>query len=220
MFWEIKKLYSNFNELEDFLLPPLISAAAVLRNEKKLRDLLSLAKSKKIKAKKIYEALLQTYLFAGFPSALISLKIYGEYFTIPKSAKILDSYKNYYDTGIKTNQKIYGRNQSKLLGNVEKFSPELSKWLIIEGYGKVLSRIGLSLKERELCIIAQLTALKFEVQLYSHIIGAFKQKAKYQEVYDVINCLNYFDKSGIVKLGVKVLDKYMKNNNGEVSKTI
>lgn len=54
----------------------------------------------------------------------------------------------------------------------------MAEWLIIEGYGKVLGRKGLSLKERELCIVSILSAMKFEEQLYSHIIGAINVKVE------------------------------------------
>ncbi len=58
----------------------LLSASAVLRKEKELREILTYLKEHKFSRRKIYEALLQTYLFAGYPSALISLQTASEYF--------------------------------------------------------------------------------------------------------------------------------------------
>ena len=73
----IEKNLASFNE-ENLL--PLISASAVLRKEKICRNLIKTAQKKNISYRKIYEALLQTYLFAGFPSALNSLKILREFY--------------------------------------------------------------------------------------------------------------------------------------------
>ena len=69
------------------LILPLIAASSVLRKEKLFKKLLLLAKEKRIPAKKIYEVLLQSYLFAGFPSALISL-LFKEIFPISIKRKI------------------------------------------------------------------------------------------------------------------------------------
>jgi 4-carboxymuconolactone decarboxylase len=44
--------------------------------------------------------------------------------------------------------------------------------MIVEGYGKVLSRPGLDLPRRELCIVAACVASGQERQLHSHLHGA------------------------------------------------
>ncbi|MFM8772019.1 MAG: carboxymuconolactone decarboxylase family protein, partial [Candidatus Kapaibacterium sp.] len=49
----------------------------------------------------------------------------------------------------------------------------MQSWMIIEGYGKTLSRKGLPVLERELCIVCMLAALDKPAQLYSHVRGAF-----------------------------------------------
>ena len=51
-------------------------------------------------------------------------------------------------------------------------SPDLADWMILEGYGKTLSRPGLGVVERELCVVAILTATRMWRQLRSHAIGA------------------------------------------------
>ena len=78
--------------------------------------------------------------------------------------------------GVVNCKKIYGNKFDKLISNVKEFSPELSKWLVTEGYGKVMGRKGLSLKEREMCNVAVLCSLKYDSQLYSHINGAMRLK--------------------------------------------
>ena len=44
--------------------------------------------------------------------------------------------------------------------------------MISEGYGKVLSRPGLDLARRELCIVAACAATNQDRQLHSHLHGA------------------------------------------------
>jgi len=75
----------NITELE---LLALLSAASVLRKQKQFELILERLLTNKCSVKKIYESLLQTYLFAGFPSALISLKRLNE--IIEKLGDVVD----------------------------------------------------------------------------------------------------------------------------------
>jgi len=193
---------------EDFL--PLICAAAALRKEEHLKVLLEKSKPYGIKEKPLYESLLQNYLFTGYPSAMISLKILKEYY--PKLENVLHEswdLNKYRERGTKNCKKIYGRNFDKLISNVKGFSPELSDWLLLEGYGKVMGRKGLSLRQRELNNVSVLTALKFEDQLYSHINGAFRTKAAIEQIEKVINNLDFLGDKELSNFGMKVLKTYL-----------
>ena len=201
------------NKKYKLLILPLISAAAVLRKEKVLKELLYSAKVNKISSKKVYEALLQTYLFAGFPSALISLKTASGFF--PLSNLKLKSVKSFKRIGADNCKKIYGNKFDKLIKNVGEFSPELSGWLITDGYGKVMGRKGLSLKEREMCIVAILCATKFESQLYSHINGAFRLKNSRKEIRIVITSLEHIGGKNISEFGLKVFTSFFKNKDNK-----
>jgi len=53
--------------------------------------------------------------------------------------------------------------------NLRQKSPELAAWIIEEGYGKVLSRPGVSLRLRELFSVALLAATGFPKQLFAHL---------------------------------------------------
>ena len=202
----------NKNEIENkiktspYIILPLISSAAVLRKEKKLIFLLHQAIKIKIHTTKIYESLLQTYLFAGFPSALISLQIASEYLPFEKTLKINPNmYKKFGEINCK---RIYGNKFDKLMNNVNGYSSDLAEWLIVEGYGKVLGRAGLSLQEREICIVAVLTSLKFRNQLYSHINGTFRLKTSIRKIRNVIECLEFCGGKNIVNYGLKVLNEF------------
>lgn len=151
----------------------LISASAAIKNLEKFDYFVHLAIQKRISKAKIYEALLQNYLFCGFPNALFFLKRF-QHLTNFKPKKYKSDFNQLKEKGIKTSKKIYGNKLPKLISNVKKFSPELSEWLIIEGYGKVISRPTLSIKEREACIISVLSVQMFEEQLKSHLFGGLK----------------------------------------------
>ena len=60
----------------------------------------------------------------------------------------------------------------RLRVNIRALHPELDEWMIVEGYGKVLSRPGLDLPRRELCIVAACAASEQDRQLHSHLHGA------------------------------------------------
>jgi len=197
----------NINNLSELELLALLSATSVLRKEKQFELILESLLTNKCSVKKIYESLLQTYLFAGFPSALISLKKLNELVGRNIVYKGYDLEK-YYTRGEKNCRIIYGNKYDKLISNVKSFSPEIAEWLIIEGYGKVLGRNGLTLKEREVCIVAILSALKFRDQLYSHINGAVRVKAGVEIIFKVIKNLKLISAKSATKFGLRVLKEY------------
>ena len=80
MLYMNKKQKLQIDKFTEKELLPLISAVAALRNEKYLRVFLEWAKTIGLKEIDLYESLLQNYLFVGYPSAIISLKILKEYY--------------------------------------------------------------------------------------------------------------------------------------------
>jgi len=214
------KKYIKIAEPNTRKLLPLIAAASALQKMNILRELVAQAKSRKIPFIKIYETLLQNYLFVGYPSALLSLKLLKELYPNKKLTKAADmNLYHFRKRGEANCKKVYGNKYEKLIKNVKGFSPDLAEWLVLEGYGKVLGRRGLSLKERELCIVATLTALKFEVQLYSHINGAFRVKASIDEIYSVIVSLSFIGNRNLTSFGLKVLSRYKKEKGMHALRT-
>ncbi|WP_337865977.1 hypothetical protein [Ignavibacterium sp.] len=189
----------------------IISAAAAANNSEKFDSFVHLALSKKISKKKIYEALLQNYLFCGFPSALFYLKKFHHLSKYnPKIYRLnLDGLK---EKGIKYSKLIYGDKLPKLISNVKKFSPELAEWLITEGYGKVLSRKHLSMKEREACIISVLSVQMFEEQLISHLYGGIRNGLSVKQISALISNLNLINCDHQKNFGLKVLIKMIQKN--------
>ncbi len=139
------------------------------------------------------ELVLQSYLFAGFPRALNAAREWRKSQAqdsevsgqsdrggarasgAPPLPDELEDYSNTFDwreRGQETCATVYGEFYEKLRGNIRELSPALDEWMIVEGYGKVLSRAGLDLGRRELCIIAACAAAGQDRQLHSHLHGA------------------------------------------------
>jgi 4-carboxymuconolactone decarboxylase len=143
----------------------------------------------------VYEVFLQQYLFVGFPSALEAMKALGKAW--PKEGiQVMSetmSYQAFTERGQALYQEIYSKNADVVRKEMLNLSPELAAWAVIEGYGKTLSRKGLDVKTRELCIVAILTQLGWKRQLFSHIMGALNASASKEEVASAIElgCYEY-----------------------------
>jgi 4-carboxymuconolactone decarboxylase len=120
----------------------------------------------------VEELLLQTYLFAGFPRALNAMREWRRVQPEPMVDGVsVDSEQQQAD-GEATCSAVYGTMYDRLRENIRALHPQLDDWMINEGYGKVLSRPGLDLQRRELCIVAACAADDQDRQLHSHLRGA------------------------------------------------
>jgi len=118
----------------------------------------------------IEELLLQTYLFAGFPRTLNGMREWRRIVKAPVGQPSNDE--PFRDRGEETCRRVYGQMYERLRVNIRDLHPSLDDWMIEEGYGKVLSRPGLDLPRRELCIVAACAATAQDRQLQSHLHGA------------------------------------------------
>jgi 4-carboxymuconolactone decarboxylase len=121
--------------------------------------------------------MLQSYLFLGFPRMLTAAECFQETFPeFVKKVKIKiptpSQIENWMNSGTSLCQKVYAGNFEKLKSRLCLFSPEIFQWMILEGYGKVLSRPGLDVRDRELATVACLIIDDRPKQLFSHIRGA------------------------------------------------
>ncbi|HKS05443.1 MAG TPA: carboxymuconolactone decarboxylase family protein [Gemmatimonadaceae bacterium] len=142
----------------------------------------------------VEELLLQTYLFAGFPRALNATREWRR--TIGEStAPDGDADAEYghadawRERGEKTCAVIYGRAYDALRHNIADLHPALDAWMIVEGYGKVLSRPALDLARRELCIVAACAHTGQDRQLHSHLHGALHAGASADAVSATFDAL-------------------------------
>lgn len=145
-----------------------------------------------------YETLLQTYLFAGFPCALQALS------TLHTTTNIANHHHFSYDTdqftrnGEHTCQTIYGSVYNKLRATLQPISPELDASMIIEGYGKILSRPQLPLLYREIAIVAMLRHNGWQAQNISHTRGALRLGIDEQQLETILRqCFHHTTHKGI-----------------------
>lgn len=128
----------------------------------------------------IEELILQTYLFAGFPRALNAAREWRRASPAAPSASRAEGgdgtdfaqASEWRARGERTCAVVYGDAYERLRQNIRGLHPALDTWMIVEGYGKVLSRPGLDLARRELCIVAACAHTAQERQLHSHLHGA------------------------------------------------
>jgi 4-carboxymuconolactone decarboxylase len=143
----------------------------------------------------VYEVFLQQYLFVGFPSALEGMKALSKIW--PKEGiQVMTetmSYQAFTERGQALYEQIYSKNADVVRKEMLNLSPELAAWAVIEGYGKTLSRKGLDVKTRELCIVGILAQLGWKRQLFSHIMGSLNAGANKEEVAAAIKigCYEY-----------------------------
>ena len=104
-------------------------------------------------------------------------------------------------------RKIYAGQYSRLVGNMKRLHPDLADWMIQEGYGKVLSRPFLSLRVRELLIVAMTAVLQVERQFHSHVKGALQVGATEEEVRLVFREVEPFIKKKSIPSLRRVLDR-------------
>lgn len=134
------------------------------------------------------EVLLQGYLFLGYPAVLRALALWrGIVGSSEATAAPDESREAWRERGERVCARIYGGAYEQLRQNVAALHPDLERWMVEEGYGKVLGRPGLDLPERELCVIALLAGLPAPHQLHSHMRGALNAGAAPADVDEALD---------------------------------
>jgi len=134
----------------------------------------------------VEEVILQSYLFLGYP---IALNAFGRWRTVsgreaPPAAP--DAWEAWAERGENVCRTVYGGQYEGLRRNVRALHPDMERWMVVEGYGKVLGRTGLPLAVRELCVAALLAVLGAPRQLHSHLRGALNAGATKGEVEEAL----------------------------------
>ncbi|NQV41991.1 MAG: hypothetical protein HQ506_06510 [Candidatus Marinimicrobia bacterium] len=143
--------------------------AATTLNDQAMLNVWISERSDILDEKAIEEAILQTLLFAGFPKTIEALKQLRQHFPMRNGSIGVDDEKQ---AGEETSKIIYGKHHAKLKVVMDKLHPELTKWMIEDGYGRVLSRPGLTLQEREISVLSSLMTSGMINQYRAHIRGA------------------------------------------------
>jgi 4-carboxymuconolactone decarboxylase len=141
----------------------------------------------------VNEVLLQSYLFAGFPRTLNAARAWrdvsGEEAPADDPASSPPTSTALRGTGEEVCRVVYGDKYEALRQAVTRLHPALDEWMVTDGYGKVLSRTGLSLAARELCIVAACAASEQLPQLKSHLRGALNCGASLEDLGQTLSAL-------------------------------
>lgn len=141
----------------------------------------------------VEEIILQSYLFAGFPRALNAARAWRMVSGREAPAGDIETENADLDIwrerGEKTCAVVYGDSYEKLRENIRDLHPALDDWMIVDGYGKVLSRPGVDLKTRELCVVAACAVARQQRQLHSHLHGALNAGASLKEIRAVFDAI-------------------------------
>ncbi len=173
------------------------SARITASDEVAIREGFTECAAAQVSATWLEELVLQSYLFAGFPRALNAAREWRRSAaagsdSAPAAADTPvgglppgESYAAVHDwreRGEATCGTVYGESYAPLRRNIRALHGALDDWMVVEGYGKVLSRPGMALKVRELCIVAACAAAGQDRQLHSHLRGALNAGASPAEV--------------------------------------
>jgi len=142
----------------------------------------------------VEEIILQSYLFAGFPRALNAARAWravsGRSAPTDDEEATAKDFAAWRKRGEKTCAIIYGDHYEKLRENIRALHSALDEWMIVDGYGKVLSRPGVDLRTRELCVVAACAVSGQQRQLHSHLHGALNAGSSAGEVASVLDALS------------------------------
>lgn len=124
------------------------------------------------------EVLLQSYLFLGIPVALNAFGLWrrrtGRPAPPPGETDVASMDADRADwtaRGERVCREVYADHYEALREVMGRIHPELDRWAVTEGYGKVLGREALDLRTRELCIAALLAGTSASRQLHAHLRG-------------------------------------------------
>jgi 4-carboxymuconolactone decarboxylase len=169
-----------------------------------------------VKPSEIYEVLLQGYLFLGYPVAIESFFILDEVLG-SKSAAVSSQfdkapawdYNDFKSKGKKTAEKIYADMFDPVFNNIWRLSPDLASGMVIEGYGRIISRPGLDIIERELAVVSALTVTDMPRQLHSHIKGSINAGAGGVQIQAAIRQCRYFAESPVIDKALTIFEKLL-----------
>jgi 4-carboxymuconolactone decarboxylase len=193
----------------------LYSAAITLSTEDQLIGAARMCTAHGVAREQLYETVLQSYLFLGFPRMLFAAQcLQTLYPQAPASGNVAlvapISPERWLERGQELCRRVYDGNYEALKARVETMAPEIFLWMELEGYGKVLSRPGLDVINRELAIVAVLTVENRRAQLHSHLRGALNVGAAPEVLLDVLDDLHPIAPDGyatahelLPRLGVK-----------------
>jgi len=125
---------------------------------------------------------------AGFPAALEALRVLEDSWPGRPRRSREGTPAMWRRRGEALCARVYGRVYPRLVRNLKRLHPDMHAWVIEEGYGRILSRPGMSELARELVAVAALAATGWERQLVSHLLGAVRAGARRADLDFALAC--------------------------------
>jgi 4-carboxymuconolactone decarboxylase len=153
----------------------------------------------------VEEALLQSYLFLGFPSAIEALRRWRNH-VAEAPEPTAEDWALWMKRGEEVCATVYGDHYASLRENIARFHPDLDTWMVAEGYGKVLGRPDLSLDIREMLIVAMLVVQgdRGRRQLRSHLKGALNAGVPREDIEETVRRASRYAPPGHLELAFKL----------------
>jgi 4-carboxymuconolactone decarboxylase len=166
-----------------------IATATATGDEAVLRERMVAARALQVPAAWVEELLLQSFLNVGYPLTLVAFGVWRAVAGAPKDTGepvAHAEWEQWLKRGEEACAEVYGRTYHKLLLNLRALHPAIEALVVVDAYGKILSRPGLDAKRRELCTLAAIAMLRAERQLHAHLRGALNTGSTREEVDAVL----------------------------------
>ena len=171
-----------------------LAAAIAQGYEPDIRERIGAVRASSVPTSWVEELLLQSVLMVGYPRALNAFGLWRKLGGVPApktdGGVDYEQWSAWQAQGEATCNIVYGDNYSKLRDNVRSLHPAMDAWMVVEGYGRTLSRPGLDLMRRELCTVAQTAVLETSRQLHSHLRGSLHAGASFEQIEAVLSIVN------------------------------
>lgn len=153
----------------------IASSLAAGKREQAFKFMKKGLRAGQIPEKLLSELLLHLSLLLGFPAMLDAFQA----FRTAAKGRPRTNRSGYHAAslriqGERTMRRIYGKTFDRLLANMTSLHELIPEIVIRDAYGRIISRRGFSLRERELVNVAVLTIQGLQQQLYSHLRGALR----------------------------------------------
>lgn len=128
-----------------------------------------------LRAEFFSEVLIHLSLFLGYPAVLEALEVLSHSSSHRlRTVSLGAGGRNKSVKGRILFRAVYGPQTPRVLHYLEKLHPGLANHILGEAYGRIMSRGGLTLSEREIINVVVLFLQGYEKQLYSHLRGALR----------------------------------------------
>lgn len=166
----------------------LVRLAAALTVEESTQ-VIAMDEASRVAPEAAEEVMLQSYLFLGYPVALNSLGLWRRRTGRPPPEPAEIDAEEWMRRGDEVCRAVYTHQYEALREVMQGIHPDLDRWAVLEGYGKVLGRPGLSLPLRELCVAAMLSGIDASRQLHAHLRGCLNVGAAPAEVAGMLSAI-------------------------------